>query len=271
MPARSNAPHLLIVEGDADTREILGTILREEGYAVSLALSLQEATTLLEEHVFHFVLTDLFPTDPADPLRSVAALRAQVQPTPIGLLTGWKVSDEAAQRAGFACSIRKPFDLDELLATIASCLHMPLNAEQQRQAEDVQHFFAALNARDWDTAMGLCAAQLAYYPAPDSLYAPLRKLVGKERYRAYAEDVFRRWSVTCFEQVLTYARPKGLAARYIYGITLSDGSQHQRVGATLFHFRGGLITRIGVKMRRESALKLIEHRQAAAAAPLEQL
>ncbi len=268
MPARSNPPHLLIVEDDVDTRDILGMVLHEEGYAVSLASSPQEAMMLLEEHVFHFVLTDLFPSDPADPLSSVAALRAQVQPTPIGLLTGWKVSNEEAQRAGFVCSIRKPFDLDELLATIASCLNVPLSTEQQRQAEEVQRFFAALNVRDWDAALRLCAAQLAYYPAPDSLYAPLRKLVGKENYRAYVEDVFRRWSVTRFEQVLTYARPKGLAARYTYGITLINGSQHQRVGATLFHFRGGLIARIGVKMRRASARRLIEQQRVVAASPL---
>jgi len=265
MPGPSNAPHLLVVEDDADTRDILGLILREEGYVVSLAASLQEAMKLLEEQVFHFVLTDLLAVNPNDMLSSVSALLAQAQPMPIGLLTGWQVTSEEAQRAGFACYIRKPFDLDDALATIASCLNVPLSAEQQRQAGVVQRFFAALNARDWEAALRLCGTHLAYYPAPNSLYAPLRKLAGQDTYRAYVEDVFQRWSVTRFEHVLTYARPKGLAARYTYGVTLPDGSQRQRVGATLFHFRGGLITRMGVKVRREYTRKLIEQQRVAAA------
>ncbi len=263
MPASSRAPRLLIVEDDADTREILGTVLSEEGYAVSLAASLQEAMKLLSEQVFRFVLTELFAVSPDGLLRSALALRAQAYPTPVGILTGWKVSREELARAGFACFIKKPFDLDDALATIASCLNAPLSEEQQRQAEVIERFFAALNERDWDRALRLCSAHLAYYPAPQSLYAPLRRLVGQEGYRSYIEDVFGRLALTRFEDVQVYARPKGLAARYIYGVTLPDGTQQQRVGATLFHFRGDLITRIGVKVRPEHTRKLIEQRQAA--------
>lgn len=266
MPAPSRAPHLLVVEDDADIRDILGAILREEGYEVSLAASPQEAMLLLEEQVFHFVLTDLFAWGTNEPLRSVSALLDQAQPTPIGLLTSWKVSKEAAELAGFACLIGKPFDLDDLLATIASCLNVPLGLEQQRQAEMVGHFFDALNARNWDAALRLCAEHLAYYPGPTSLYAPIRRLAGKEMYRAYAQDVFRQLALTRFEDVLIYARPKGLAARYTYGVTLPDGGPQQRAGATLFHFRGALITRIGVKVRQKRTRALIEQQRFALSA-----
>lgn len=261
MPVSSGSPRVLIVEDDQDTQDILGTILSEEGYEVSLAASPQEAISLLDEQVFHFILTDLFTQSADDPLGSVAALRAQAQPTPIGVMTGWNVSIEAVQRAGFACLIKKPFELDEMLATIASCLRVTLSPERQRQAKVVERFYAALNARDWDAALRLCVAPLRYYPAANSLYAPTRKLEGKDAYRAYVEDVFERLSVTRFEDLLIYARPKGLAARYTYGLTLPGGMPQQRAGATLFRFRGELIAQIGVKIRRARARKLLEQQR----------
>lgn len=264
MPVSSNSSRLLIVEDDGDTRDILETVLREEGYMVAVAASPQEAARLLDEQVFHFILTDLFAEQADDSLQSVAWLRDQAQPTPIGVVTGWKISPEEARRAGFACCIMKPFDLLDLLTSIAACLHVPLNPTQQRQAKIIERFYAALNAREWEQALALCAAQFAYYPAPHSLYAPARRLDGKERYRAYVEDVFQRLSVTRFEDLVLYARPKGMAARYTYGLTLPDGTAQRRAGASLFRFRGDRVAQIGVKVRRERTRKLIERQHAAA-------
>jgi CheY-like chemotaxis protein len=261
MPVSSESPRVLIIEDDQDTQEVLGAILSEEGYQVSLVASPQEALKLLDEQVFHFILTDLFTRQVDDPLGSVAALRAQAQPTPIGVMTGWNVSAEAVQRAGFACLVKKPFGLEEMLAAVAACLRAALSPEQQRQAEVMRRFFAVLNARNWDAALRLCVAQLRYYPAPDSSYLPARKLEGKDAYQAYVKEVFERFAVTRFENLLIYARPKGLAARYTYGLTLPDGQPQQRAGATLFRFRGELIAQIGVKIRRVRTRKLLEHQR----------
>lgn len=270
MSASFSSPRLLIVEDDGDTRDILATILREEGYEVFLAASPKEAMTLLEQQVFHFVLTDLFASAPDELLRSVAPLRAQAQPTPVGLLTGWKVSAEEVRRGGFACLIRKPFDLDDLLEAIAACLRIPLSPEQQRQAETVERFFASLNARDWDAALDVCTDDLAYYPAPESLYMPTRRLRGRAAYRTYIEDIFQRVAVTRFDDLLISARPKGLAARYTYGLTLPGGVPEQRAGASLFHFTGALISQIGVKVRRGRIRKVLEQqRLALSASPYE--
>ncbi len=248
---------LLIVEDDRDTRDILETILSEEGYTVSQAASPQEAMALLDEHVFHFILTDLFADTADGSLESVEPLRAHAHPTPIGVITGWKVSPEEVQRAGFVCLIRKPFELDEALTAVAASLHFPLSPEQQRQAEVIERFYDAINARSWEDALALCTAQLAYYPPPHSLYAPTRKLAGKGAYQAYAEDVFQRLSLTRFEDVLIYGRPKGLAARYTYGVMLPDGAAQQRAGTSIFHFEGDHIARIGVKVRQGRARTLM--------------
>jgi CheY-like chemotaxis protein len=251
MSALSGLPRLLIVEDDQDTRDILKTILNEEGYAVTLAESVQEAMALLDEEVFYFVLTDLFADKAEESLQSVVALGAHAQPTPIGVMTGWKLSQEEVRRAGFACLVKKPFDLNDLLTTIAACLQIPLTPAQQRQAEVVERFYAALNARDWEGALALCAVRLVYFPASGSLYAPTRKLTGRGAYQAYVQDVFERLSLTRFEDVLLYASPKGLAARYSYGVTLPDGTPERRAGASVFRFHGALIAQIGMKVRRE--------------------
>ena len=157
-----SSARLLIVEDDGDTRDILETILSEEGYTVSQVASPQEAMALLDEQVFHFVLTDLFADTADGSLESVETLRTHAHPTPIGVMTGWKVSPEEVQRAGFVCLIRKPFELDEALTAVAASLHFPLSPEQQRQAEVIERFYDAINARSWEDALALCTAQLAY-------------------------------------------------------------------------------------------------------------
>jgi CheY-like chemotaxis protein len=248
---------LLIVESDADTRAIVETLLTEEGYSVVQAASPAEALALLDEQVFHLILTDLFVMTPDDPLRSVVALRQRAQPTPVGILTGWHLSYDAARRNGFVCLIRKPFDLDEILTAVVSCLETPLSPTQQSQAKVLTRFFEALSTRDWETVNASCAAQVVCYPPQDSLYAPVRRLAGWAAYRAYVEDVFQRLSFTRFEEVLIYGHPKGLAARYIYGWRSPDGRLQRQAGASLFHFSDQLIARIGVKVRQGRIRRLI--------------
>src|ERR1051326_7886245 len=153
---------VLIVEDDRDTRDILEAVLSEEGYAVTLAASLQEALAILDEQVFHFILTDLFADALERSLDSIAPLFAHAHPTPIGVMTGWRVAPEDALRAGFTCLVRKPFELDQVLTAIAASLQFPLSTEQQRQVEVVERFYAALNARSWEHALALCIPQLAY-------------------------------------------------------------------------------------------------------------
>lgn len=113
---------LLIVEDSAEIRETLEHVLAEEGYDVSMAPDLPHAFIALNGQTFDLVLTDLFTFDPIDPLQSVSALRARVAPNAIGVISGWSVDAEYAKRQGFAFMLTKPFDLDELLACVASCL-----------------------------------------------------------------------------------------------------------------------------------------------------
>lgn len=115
--------HLLIVEDSAEIRETLELVLKEEGYYVALAPDLSRAFALLDTQTFDLVLTDLFTFNQIDPLQSVSALRARVAPGPIAVISGWQVDPEYAKRQGFAFLLTKPFELDDLLASVASCLN----------------------------------------------------------------------------------------------------------------------------------------------------
>ncbi|MGZ3583657.1 MAG: response regulator [Ktedonobacterales bacterium] len=114
--------HLLIVEDSAEIRETLELVLTEEGYKVSLAPDLSRAFALVSEQTFDLVLTDLFTFSQVDPLQSVSQLRVHVAPTPIGVISGWQVDPEYAKRQGFAFLLTKPFELEDLLACVATCL-----------------------------------------------------------------------------------------------------------------------------------------------------
>ncbi|MGZ3602766.1 MAG: response regulator [Ktedonobacterales bacterium] len=114
--------HLLIVEDSAEIRETLELVLTEEGYKVSLAPDLSRAFALVSEQTFDLVLTDLFTFSQVDPLQSVSQLRTRVAPTPIGVISGWQVDPEYAKRQGFAFLLTKPFELEDLLACVATCL-----------------------------------------------------------------------------------------------------------------------------------------------------
>lgn len=137
MTSRGAAPRLLIVEDDAELRETLHLVLSEEGYQVTGAASLAQALALLHQEPFDGVLTDVFHTAGHPPLQSVLPLLKQAAPTPVGILTAWNLSEQAVQQEGFACYIKKPFDLGAFMATLAAVLNEPLTPAQVEQAHTV--------------------------------------------------------------------------------------------------------------------------------------
>src|ERR1051326_5524983 len=125
MMTRSPSPaRLLVVEHDAGIQDSLTAFLTSEGYAVSLATSPAEARTLLHEQSFQLVLTDLFSTSSRDRFGSVEQLRATAHPTPVGVITGWNVGEAEITRHDFAFLIRKPFDVEDLSASITACVNV---------------------------------------------------------------------------------------------------------------------------------------------------
>jgi two-component system nitrogen regulation response regulator NtrX len=126
LPAPHRRPSaVLVVEDDADLRRLLENLLGEEGYRCVSRASLEEAIGLLRTVRFALILTDAFSRNPPEVAVTTAPLLAAAGRTPVVLCTAHAVAEEAARAAGFAALVSKPFELEQLLATVAGVLALP--------------------------------------------------------------------------------------------------------------------------------------------------
>lgn len=240
---------LLVVEEDRDIQEALCMLLTDAGYDVAVASSLTEALADIDAATFQLILADSFTHRPQDMLSSLQVLLERAHPTPVGILTGWRISPEDVERAGFAFLATKPYDLDQLLALVAAALQTPLTPENERQALTVRQYFAALTARDWDAFVDLCTDDVTYVLPGATPFSGT--IVGKAAFRKYTDETFRVFPEAHFERIQIYSSPTGLAARFEGWWHASDGSTPHLTGGTHFQFAGDRIKQIGVKLNDE--------------------
>ncbi len=255
----ADVPRILVVEHDQSIAELLLAFLKGEGYEPILASSPEQALERMNEQIFHLVLTDLFIETPRHPFAQTRNLLKHSLLTPIGLVTGWQVSPEAAGRQGFAFLLRKPFDLDLLLAEIDACLRQTLTPEQERQLQVLKRFMAAFQARDRETQRQLLTEDVTYYSPLRALAA--RGVRGQSALLAYLQESPTRYRNVSFDEFLFSPRRKGWAMRYRSRWFMPDGSQQNLVGALLFHFRGEQIHRVGIQWDDRRAQRLLGTRQ----------
>jgi CheY-like chemotaxis protein/ketosteroid isomerase-like protein len=248
-------PQLLVVEDDLDIRDALAQLLSDEGYAVTAVASQAEGLALIDAQTFALILTDLFEHTTRPPLASATLLRERAYPTPVGVLTGWRVTPEEIQAAGLAFVVTKPFDLDALLTTISVVLQTPLTPEQERHAQVVRDYFARLSERDWDGLVALCTPDVSYaLPGASALSTRVR---GRAAFRAYTQETFRAFPVAKFDDVRVFATPRGLAARYQVHLVLADGTALNQAGSVLFTFSAAAIRTIGIRLNDEQLRALL--------------
>lgn len=245
--ATQSPPHLLVVEDDQETRAILLDLLSEEGYAVTGAVSLDEALSQVNTQVFDLILADVIGWTEHAPLGAVERLREQSQPTPVGLITGWNLDEEAIKSRGFAYLLRKPFDLADLLTLVAGSVSRPLTAEQEGQAEVAWRYCEAIDAHDWQACAALCREDVRYYPTLNSLFDRKQEVVGRA---ALLEQLAYNAVVAPDVHYLSYSiygRPEGIAVRYL--ATIGTPEQRKRfAGSILFQVEGGQIAQIGYRL-----------------------
>jgi DNA-binding response OmpR family regulator len=120
---RHEPVRILVAEDDRDMLELLGSVLRQDGYEV---IEIQHGAALLDL-LDSFLLAsgdarpaDLIISDVRMPLLTgmelLAGLRGAAWSTPIILITAFGDPDlhDKAQRLGAAAVLDKPFDLDVL-------------------------------------------------------------------------------------------------------------------------------------------------------------
>ncbi|GJJ01232.1 sigma-54-dependent Fis family transcriptional regulator [Duganella rhizosphaerae] len=137
MSARGSqrAPRVLVVDDEADLRELLELTLLKMGLDVDSAATLAQARGLLAtpEREYQLVLTDMRLPDGLG-LELVREVSAAYKNTPIAVVTAFGSADNAviALKAGAFDYISKPVALDQLRVMVQSALR--LNAEPPGEA-----------------------------------------------------------------------------------------------------------------------------------------
>lgn len=110
---------VLVVDDDESTRELIGVALSEEGYVIVSAANGREALDIVHQQPISLILLDLWM-----PLMDgTAFLHAyqQLPPprAPVVVLAASLISTERAPGVEANGFLAKPFDLVDLLATVA--------------------------------------------------------------------------------------------------------------------------------------------------------
>jgi CheY-like chemotaxis protein len=111
---------ILLVEDDFDVREALAETLRDEGYAIDCAVDGEQALAYLREgNRPGLILLDLMmPRMSGSEFRMAQRVDPALAHIPVVLLSADGRMEEKAKALQTEGAIRKPIDLDELLAVI---------------------------------------------------------------------------------------------------------------------------------------------------------
>ncbi|MEZ7911292.1 MAG: response regulator, partial [Propionivibrio sp.] len=119
-------PKVLVVDDEADIRELLDLTLARMGILADCAASVGEARACLEREEYSLCLTDMRLPD-GDGLEIVRLIGSRYGQTPVAVITAFGSTDNAvaALKAGAFDYLAKPVALDQLRALIKSALSLP--------------------------------------------------------------------------------------------------------------------------------------------------
>ncbi len=134
--------HLLVVDDDPVTLDLLKEVLAHEGYEVMTALGGQEAITKGMDHFFDVVITDVRMED-KDGMEVLRAFRKNSPETSVIMITAFGSIETAieAVRDGAFDYISKPFKLEEITLTVRRAL------EQKRLLQENKYYRQELATR----------------------------------------------------------------------------------------------------------------------------
>ena len=121
-----NHPHILFADDDPDTREVVQILLRRAGFRVSVTGDSSEVMQLLATDNFHALLLDNWMPN-LNGIELCRLVRSLDQKLPILFCSG--AATDADKKAAFAAGAQgylvKPFDPDDLTATLCAALNIP--------------------------------------------------------------------------------------------------------------------------------------------------
>jgi CheY-like chemotaxis protein len=122
--------HILIVDDEADIRELLGQFLESVGYKVTSASSQAGALEAVRSEPPHLIISDLQLED-ADGLQMIARLKAVLPDVPVILLTGVLFDPKAVNDvllSKVSCYLDKTSSLAKIQEAIRRLLPEPSTA-----------------------------------------------------------------------------------------------------------------------------------------------
>ena len=127
--------HLLVVDDDRVTVDLLKEVLIKEGYEVSTALSGEEAIARGMDHFFDIIITDVRMGD-RDGMEVLRSFKRSAPDTTVIMITAFGSIETAIEaiREGAYDYISKPFKLDEIKFTVRRAL------EQRRLIQENRHY-----------------------------------------------------------------------------------------------------------------------------------
>ena len=126
---RPRVPRVLVVDDEADLRELLELTMIGMGLDVDCAADLSAARALLARHSYALCLTDMRLPD-GEGLDLVAQLSGAQPDTPVAVITAYGSAENAvaALKAGAFDYLSKPVALDALRALVRAALQLPAPA-----------------------------------------------------------------------------------------------------------------------------------------------
>ncbi len=127
---------VLVVDDEADIRELLGLTLARMGLDAHCASSIAEAYALLAKNIYDLCLTDMRLPD-GDGLTVVDFVAKNHPNLPVAVITahGSTENAEAALKAGAFDYLAKPVSLDQLRTLVRSALKLPRSPQRRAQEE----------------------------------------------------------------------------------------------------------------------------------------
>ena len=129
---RGELARVLVVDDEADIRELLDLTLARMGLSADCAGTVAEARKFLEREQYSLCLTDMRLPD-GEGLDIVRLIGAQYGETPVAVITAYGSADNAvaALKAGAFDYLAKPVALEQLRTLIKSALNLPQIDEAQ--------------------------------------------------------------------------------------------------------------------------------------------
>src|SRR6202158_489013 len=131
------ATDILIVDDEADIRELVGGILEDEGYAVRTAKNADEAIAAIQSRRPHLVLLDIWlEGSRLDGLALLDVVKTEYPDMPVVMISGHGTIETAvaAIKRGAYDFIEKPFKADRLIHVVRRALEA---ARLKREVEEL--------------------------------------------------------------------------------------------------------------------------------------